>query len=381
MNSDIPKIIGNSGAARLLLSVSGMLGNKVAMSLLVAGLVGCASDGRSTNPDGGGSDAPPFTNGVSTLSGAAEAGLVDGVRGVARFNNPVNVAWGPDGKLYVADYDNGKLRVVTEDGTASTVISANTFRQPFGLVFAGSTLYVSTDANMNGMKDSAAGMTGSVWRIDIGAKTATIVANAIGRPRGLAALRDGRLALADYEHHVIETLDPQTGRVAVLAGVWNEKGFADGVGAAARFDIPYALVQRADGKLIVTDWNNNKLRIVGLDGTVTTFAGTTQGFQDGAMSAAKFSHPQGLAMTSNGDLYITDLGNYRIRKLAGDGSSVQTIAGDGMNGYLDDDDRLASELSGLEGLSVKADGSMIYVADGTRGETVPSNRIRQVKMQ
>jgi sugar lactone lactonase YvrE len=234
---------------------------------------------------------------------------------------------------------------------------------------------------MNGMKDYTAGMTGSVWRIDIGGKTATIIANAIGRPRGLAALSDGRIAMADYEHHVIETLDVHTGAVTVLAGTWNEKGFADGLGAAARFDIPYSLVQRADGKLIVTDYGNNKLRIVGLDGTVTTFAGTTQGFQDGAMSGAKFFHPQGLAMTANGDLYVSDLGNYRVRKISSDGAAVDTIAGDGMGGYLDDDDRLASEVYGLEGLSVKPDGSMVYLADGTRGEALPYNRIRQINMQ
>jgi sugar lactone lactonase YvrE len=358
-----------------------MCRNKVAVSLLVAGLFGCATQPGTTGDGGGGSDAPPFTNGVSTLSGAAEAGYIDGARGVARFNNPVNVAWGPDGKLYVADYDNGKLRMVTEDGTTSTIISANTFRKPFGLVFAGNTLFVSTDADQTGTKDVTAGMTGSVWKVDIQAQTATIVANAIGRPRGLATLRDGRLALADYEHHVIEILDPRTGQVSVLAGVWNEKGFADGVGAAARFSTPYFLVQRADGKLLVTDYENNKLRIVGLDGKVTTFAGSSQGFQDGVMSSAKFSHPQGLAMAANGDLYVTDLGNYRLRRIAADGSMVETVAGDGMGGYADDDDRLASEVYGLEGLSLKPDGSMIYLADGTRGETLPYHRIRQVKMQ
>ena len=352
---------------------------KILVSLLVAGLAGCGGTG-GTSPDGG-SDVPPFTNGVSTLSGAAEAGYVDGPRGVARFNNPVNVAYGPDGKIYVADYDNGKLRVVTAAGDASTVISSNTFRQPFGLVFVGDTLYASTDANMNGTKDTTAGMTGSVWKIDIAAKTATIVANAIGRPRGLAALSDGRIAMADYEHHVIELLVPSTGAVTVLAGTWNVKGFMDGLGAAARFDIPYSLVQRADGKLLVTDWNNSKVRIVGLDGAVTTLAGTTEGFQDGAMSGAKFFHPQGLTKAANGDLYLTDLGNFRIRRLAADGSTVDTVAGNGTNGYIDSDDRLASELSGLEGLTVKPDGSMVYFADGSRGENVPFHRIRQVKLQ
>src|SRR5687768_8204004 len=90
------------------------------------GLVSCAVD---TNPGGPGGPGPgdippPFTSGVSMLSGHAEAGFVDGPRGTARFANPVNVAFGPDGMLYVADFDNGKLRVVDPvDGTTTTLIA------------------------------------------------------------------------------------------------------------------------------------------------------------------------------------------------------------------------------------------------------------------
>jgi sugar lactone lactonase YvrE len=85
-----------------------------------------------------------------------------------------------------------------------------------------------------------------------------------------------------------------------------------------------------------------------------------------------------MAMAANGDVYITDLGNFRVRRIAG--GQVQTVAGDGKGGYLDDDNPLAAELYGLEGLSVVPDGSMVYVADGNRGEAVPFNRIRQVKL-
>jgi len=72
-----------------------------------------------------------------------------------------------------------------------------------------------------------------------------------------------------------------------------------------------------------------ELRLVGLDGTVTTLAGSTAGFADGAGGAAKFNHPQGITK-AGGDLYITDIDNYRVRKLSGD--SVSTVAGDGTPG-------------------------------------------------
>ena len=351
----------------------------MALSFALAGLAACASNGSQGGGDGSGSGAPPFTNGVSTLAGAAEAGYVDGNRDVARFNNPVGVAFGADGKVYVSDFDNGKIRVVTSDGTTSTLIAQQGFARPFGLAFAdANTLYATTDSNHDGTHTQL--VTGSIWKIDVHARTATELADSIGMPRGIAALSDGRLALTDYEHHVVELFDPRTRQLTPLCGQRDVAGYADGAGAAAKFNMPYGIVQRSDGKLIVADEGNNRLRIVGLDGTVSTMAGTGQaGFADGTMTGAMFDHPQGLALDGAGVLYVTDLDNYRVRRL--DGSTIDTIAGDGNPGYVDNDDRLSSELYGLEGVSVKPDGSMVYVADGTRGDDVPYNRVREIKMQ
>jgi hypothetical protein len=130
---------------------------------------------------------------------------------------------------------------------------------------------------------------------------------------------------------------------------------------------------------VVCDFDNNRIRLVGLDGVVATLSGTSQpGFVDGAMAMAMFRQPQGMSTAANGDIYITDLGNFRVRRITGD--RVETIAGNGHAGWIDSDDRLASELFGLEGLSVVPDGSMVYVADGNRGDPVPYNRVRQIKL-
>lgn len=354
---------------------------QLALRFLLAGLIaGCATNSSMGNDGGTGGDDDgdvPFTNGVSTLSGTAEAGYVDGARAVAKFSNPVNVAF-RDGTLYVADFDNNKLRAIdTTSHVTTTVINQAGFQRPFGLAFAADgTLYVSTDNDPMGGHTL---MSGTIWRIDLSGKKATVVAASIGRPRGIAVLPDGRIAVADDLHHVIELVDPGTGKVTVIAGVFDAKGMVDGTGAAARFSTPYSLIVRGDGKLMVTDFDNNRLRQVALDGTTTTLAGATQaGFVDGAMATARFSHPQGLTMAANGDIFITDLGNFRVRKVVGD--QVTTVAGSGMGGYLDNDNPLAAQLYGLEGLSVVPDGSMLYVADGNRGEAVPFNRIRQVKL-
>lgn len=363
---------------------------------IIAGLsVGCGSNGTpggmgDDDSPGGGPDAgtgpgtggpgdgdAPFTNGVSTLSGAATAGYIDGARKDAQFSNPVNVAY-RDGIVYVADFDNGKLRTI--DATTHitrTLVAQQNFKRPFGMAFAPSgMLYVSTDNDQSGNHTL---MSGSIWRVDIDAGTAVVLANGIGRPRGLAVLPDGRIAAADYLHHVIELVDPHTGQVTTIAGAWDARGMVDGAGAAARFSSPYSLAVRADGKLIVTDFDNNRIRVVGVDGATATLSGASDaGFVDGTMAAARFSHPQGIVVAASGAVFLTDLGNFRVRRIVGD--RVDTIAGNGTGGHVDSDDRLASELYGLEGLAVTGDGTMLYVADGNRGDNVPYNRIRQVKL-
>jgi sugar lactone lactonase YvrE len=357
---------------------------RLALYVLCAGLIaGCATNGSSHGDDNGsdggvpaGDDGDtPFTSGVSTLAGSSEAGYVDGARKVARFSNPVNVAF-HDGTVFVADFDNSKLRAI--DATThvtTTVVLQQGFQRPFGMAFApDGTFYVSTDNDPTGAHNP---MSGTIWKVDVQAKKATVVASSIGRPRGMAVLPDGRIAVADYMHHVVEIVDPKTGKATTIAGAFDAPGMVDGDGATARFSTPYFVVARSDGKLLVTDFDNNRLRLVGLDGTTTTVAGATQaGFVDGTMASARFSHPQAMSAAANGDIYLTDLGNNRVRKITGD--QITTVAGNGTAGAVDNDDPLLAQLYGLEGLSVTPDGSMLYVADGNRGEAVPFNRVRQV---
>ena len=349
--------------------------------VITAALAGCGSDlgHPGFGPDGSVpiGDAIGFTNGVSTLAGSSDSGQADGDRNVALFNNPVNVAFGPDGKVYVADFDNSLIRAVDLQGNTTTVVNQKNFVRPFGMAFGpDGTLYVSTDNDMLGQHSP---LSGTVWRVNISTGVATVLVNAIGRPRGLAWLPNGQIALVDDLHQVVRLLDPTTGQVTMLAGTWDQIGYADGSGTAARFSTPYGVIVRADGKLVVCDQLNNLLRVVGMDGTVSTLAGSTQGFDDGSMTQAKFYHPQAIVTDAAGNIYVSDDNNYRIRKITADG--VSTLALDGKPGYMDSSDLLSAEMFGMEGMVLSSDGHTLFVADGNRGTAQYAfNRIRMVDL-
>jgi sugar lactone lactonase YvrE len=347
----------------------------------IAVLAGCETHlpHEGVPPDGGPiADGAPYTSGVSTLAGAASAGNVNGDRSHARFDDPVNVVVAQDGTVYVADFNNGEIRAVDQDGNVTTVVNKVGFARPYGMVFAadGTTMYVETDNDKTGGHSLTSG---SVWTVDLPQGSATCIANAIGRPRGMVLLPDGSLAMSDELHHVIETLDPTTGALTTIAGAWGELGDVDGQGSAARFNTPYGMVMNAAGNLVVIDQGNNLLREVTLAGAVSTLAGNHKaGYVDGSLTMAEFNSPEAIAQGSDGSLYVTDEMNYRVRKVTSTG--VTTVIGDGTPAWKDDSNPLQAEIYGLEGIAFNADDSVLYITDGSRGDPVPFNRVRFVMM-
>ena len=344
------------------------------------GAVACGGGGGSPDASPDAYVAPPFTHGVSTLDGFGDHGLVDGDRNTAMFSNPVNTALGPDGNIYIADFDNGAIRRATPAGDVTTVYTAINFVRPFGLAFgADGTLYVSTDNDDTVAHDP---MTGTVWKLDLTAKpvTATVIVRGIGRARGLALLPGGKLVMTDFLHHTIRTLDPSNGQITLVAGAQDVPGFMDGGASIARFNAPYGVVVIPGPKLIVADYENQRLREVALDGTTSTIAGTgVAGYNDAAALSAQFHHPESLAIDGSGTIYIGDIDNWRVRRLDATFTAVDTLAGDGTGGYKDSDNRLTAELYGLEGMVSSGDGKLLYVADGDRGEEgLPYHRVRVV---
>lgn len=312
--------------------------------------------------------------GAITLAGTDQPDWVDGARDVARFNNPANLALGPDGNLYVADNDNSCIRIVRPSGQVLTYVQQEGFSYPFGLAFAADgTLYVQTDGNDRGQRNYN---TGTLWRVDRLTGRATPLARDLGRPRGLAVIPDGRVVMVDNEHHVIRVFDPATAQVTDLAGVRDEPGFNEGLGAEARFNRPYDAVVVGD-RLLVADQNNQRIRSITFDGRVSTYAGSGEaGSTNGTSAAASFNRPQALAIDGMGNVYVTEIDGYVVRRISPDGN-VTTVAGAGTRGYMDGAP-MSAQFFGLEGLDVSADGRTLFLADGNRGTSDPHHRVRRV---
>lgn len=233
---------------------------------------------------------------MAVLAGDGVTGTDDGIGTRARFSEPFGIVAAPDGTIFVADAGHSdRIRRVARDGFVSTV--AGGFRTPSGLALA----------------------------------------------------PDGTLYVADTGNHAIRRVDPD-GSVSTLAGD-GTPGYADGPAHQARFNGPIGIAVARDGRIFVSDTYNDRIRVIGVDGTVTTLAGSGQpGMEDGLADSASFDTPTGLAFDSRGILYVADTGNRVIRSVDMNGG-VSTPAwahGDGLFRPL--------------GLAVGPDNE-IYVAD------------------
>jgi len=181
---------------------------------------------------------------------------------------------------------------------------------------------------------------------------------AFSYPAGVVAAADGTVYVADSSNHVIRKID-SSGTVSTFAGSGNS-GFADGNATTAQFSDPQGMVIDENGNLYVADTSNNRIRKIDASGNVTTFAGSGSGFNDANGTAAKFNYPRYLAIDSDGNLYVSDTGNNRVRKIDTAGT-VTTLAGNGNEGYVDGDESSA-EFNYLSGITVDSDGN-VYVAE------------------
>jgi sugar lactone lactonase YvrE len=181
-------------------------------------------------------------------------------------------------------------------------------------------------------------------------------------PTGVAVGGDGVVYAADSHNNRVVKITPD-GVVTTLAG-GGDAGAADGVGTAAQFSLPKFVAVDAAHNVYVTDMRNHRVRkIAAATGVVTTFAGSTLGFADGTGTAAQFSLPQGIAVDGAGFVYVGDYNNNMIRKISPEGV-VSTLAG-GKDGWLDATGA-AAKFDHPADVAVDAAGNVYVAGNGNR---------------
>ncbi|NDZ14032.1 hypothetical protein C7T35_34065 [Variovorax sp. WS11] len=263
------------------------------------------------------------------------------------------------GNIYVMDSDNFVVRKVTPTGEVSTLAGSVVPGYSVGVVVdAGGNVYVADYENNVIRKITPTGDASILAGSTEGWTDATGTDAQFNGPAGLAIDSSGNVYVADYDNNVIRKITPN-GTVTTVAGS-GSRGAADGQGAAASFDRPNGLKVDASGHIYVADASNHLIRKITPDGVVTTLAGSTQGFADGTGIAAQFDYPWGIALDADGNVYVADSSNNKIRKITPNGV-VTTLAGSGTNGS-ENGFGLTAQFDDPLDVAVDASGN-VYVLD------------------
>jgi len=188
---------------------------------------------------------------------------------------------------------------------------------------------------------------------------------ALYQPFGLAFDNAGNLYVADTGHHRIRKI-ATSGVITTVAGTGAASFGGDGgLGTSAQLNKPQGIAFDASNNLYIADSSNNRVRVLSSAGVINTFAGNgtpTFGGETGQAINASLSGPRSVAVDPAGAVYIADLGNFRIRKVA-IGGVISTIAGNGTNGLSGDGGPATSaQLNYLSGIAVDQFGN-IYISE------------------
>lgn len=261
-------------------------------------------------------------------NGISIGGYVDGSFEQVMFNRPTAIEVTEDG-LYVLDTGNHVVRFLNLEKKTS-------------ITFSGS--------------GKAGSSNGS-------AKVASY-----NEPQDMVIAKDGKMYIADSGNNCIRVVD-ENGAASTFAGSAGKAGYKDGTRLSALFHYPTGLAI-ADGMIYIADCGNQRVRLI-KDGTVSTYAGTGSeidyntneylgGYQDGAVKNAMFQYPKKIAIDQKGRVYISDVGNSRVRMI--ENQMVTTPAGLGVNSYVK---KITWEtyLVQPEGMWFDEDEDVLYVAD------------------
>jgi len=281
---------------------------------------------------------------ISTVAGNGTPSYAgDGLPAVsASLFGPDGLAFDSSGNLYIADARNNRVRRVDPSGMITTFAGNGTsagfggegdpatltpLNSPQGVVpdLAGN-VYVSDTGHNRVIQVDASGNihtvagTGTAGDASGGSTSLGELYN----PSGLAVDNAGNLYIADTQNHRIQML-AAGGTISTIAGT-GTNGFSGdgGAAAAAELSYPSAVAVDASGNIYIADTGNNRVRLITTDGNIDTIAGTGNAAYNGDNGAAldiALYNPGGLALDGQGDVWVADTGNNRVRML----SAAQTV--------------------------------------------------------
>ncbi len=195
-------------------------------------------------------------------------------------------------------------------------------------------------------------------------ETVATAADGLSFPVAVAVDAAGDIFVADWSNRVVEITPSGTATTFAGTGVAGFSGDG-GPATAAELDHPSGLAVASNGDVYIADAGNNRVRMVNPSGIITTVAGTgVAGFSGdgGPATAAELDYPNGLALGPDGGLFIADRNNQRIREILPDGT-ITTVAGNGEVGYTGENVPALSEaLNYPAGVAVGPSGNL-YIAD------------------
>lgn len=325
------------------------------------------------------------SNTVSTVAGTTAGFSGDtGPATSAQLNLPIGVSVTPDGGFLIADQANARVRRVFPDGTIVTIagsgnvgsggdggpavqaelssaINAAVMRPDGSVLIADSNNHRVRLVTPSGEMQTAVGNGSATYSGDNGpAASATV-----NFPADIALMPDGGYLIADNDNHRIRRVLPDE-TITTAAGTGTPAfGGDEGPATSAQINDPTGVASTGDGGFVIGDTNNNRVRRVAPDGTITTIAGNgapTFAGDGGPATLASLNKPNGVAIAPDGGVLVADRLNHRIRRIAPDGT-ISTVAGTGTANF-NGDGLLgpATDLNGPFDVAVNAEGDYL-IAD------------------
>lgn len=265
---------------------------------------------------------------VTTLAGIGYGGYADGTGTAAQFQHPSALAVDASGNVFVSDQQNHRIRKITPSGVVTTYAgsgsagSANgtgtaaSFSSPIGLAFdASGNLYVADYGNHKIRVVTPSGVVGDYAGSGAaGSANGALLSASFRNPMGLGFDASGTLYVADRLNHMIRKISG--GTVSTLAGS-GSIGSLNSTGTAASFNYPNGVAIDASGNVYVADQQNNTVRKISSSGVVASYAGTTSaGTVNGTGPVIRFNSVYGLSIDGQGNLFVAENGSHNVRKLA-----------------------------------------------------------------